>query len=268
LGTAEDRRREVRAAAATLALCLLAGCRRPSVTEALMAGADADARRVLEEVVGRVEVGLRGKPAAEVLRDVVFGELGFSREVDDPDLRFMRLPAVLTQRRGSCYGLGALFVALGDRLGRAHGFTVAAVLVPGHLFVRVQDAAGGHNLELLRRGEMMPESWYRQRYEIPDAPEYLRPLDAREFLAVFDYNVGNDLRQRGRLEEAARSYERAGRGFPGLAEAHASLGLVRHLQGALPEALRAYEAARRANPRLPGLDRNIELLNRELGADR
>jgi regulator of sirC expression with transglutaminase-like and TPR domain len=259
-----------------LLVALAGGCRRTSgpLTEALLAtGGPADqARATLDGVTGRVEAALRARPslpAGQVISEVVFGELGFAREVDDPDPRFMRLPSVLADRRGSCYGLAALFVALGERLGPAHGFSVAGVLVPGHLFVRVTDRAGARNVELLRKGEAMPEAWYRQRYQVPPqgAPAYLRPLAARELLAVFEYNLGNDLRTRGRLAEAAAAYASAARAFPDFAEAHASLGLVRHLLGALPEALRAYQAALAANPHLPGLERNIAVLRQELDAD-
>src|SRR5207249_11985266 len=124
-----------------------------------------------------------------------------AREISDRDLRWMRLSDVLAAHRGSCLGLAALYLALGERLGPAHGFTVDGVLVPGHLFVRV----AGHNVELLRRGEEMPDSWYRGKYEVPDkdAPAYLRPLAPPEVLAVFDYNIGNDLRVQGRFVEAA-----------------------------------------------------------------
>jgi tetratricopeptide (TPR) repeat protein len=143
------------------------------------------------------------------------------------------------------------------------------VMVPGHMFVRVTDREGASNVELLRRGELMPEGWYRQKYAVPaGVGEYLRPLSAAEVLALFDYNRGNDLRIRGRLAEAAVAYGQAAAAFPGFAEAHASLGLVRHLLGALPEALRAYQAAKAVNPTLPGLDHNIAALDRELAAAR
>jgi regulator of sirC expression with transglutaminase-like and TPR domain len=266
----------VRRALRVLLLAALAsGCRRTSgpLAEALLAtdASVAQARTALDGVAGRVATALRarpGAPAGQVMSEVVFGELGFAREVDDPDPRFMRLPSVLADRRGSCYGLAALFVALGERLGPAHGFSVAGVLVPGHLFVRVTDRAGARNVELLRKGEAMPEAWYRQRYQVPPqgAPAYLRPLAGRELLAVLEYNLGNDLRTRGRLAEAAAAYASAARAFPDFAEAHASLGLIRHLLGALPEALRAYQAALVANPHLPGLERNIAVLRQELDA--
>lgn len=222
----------------------------------------------LAAVAARVERRMdEGLPAAEALNDVVFGALGFAREVDDTDPRFMRLASVLAARRGSCLGLAALYLALAERLGPDRGFTVAGVLVPGHLFVRVTDRHGARDVELLRRGEQMPEAWYRRKYAVPEPPPaaYLRPLPPGELLAVFDYNLGNDLRRQGRLPDAAAAYQRAARAFPALAEAHASLGLVRHLSGDLTGAERAYQAAQSANPHLPGLAKNLAVVREELG---
>jgi regulator of sirC expression with transglutaminase-like and TPR domain len=251
---------------------VLAGCQRddlPPLTSALLSiGAPSRSERkaavdALASIATRVEQRLKaGMAPPQALNTVVFDELGFAREVDDKDPRFMRLPVVLAGHRGSCLGLAALYLALGERLGPAHNFTVEGVLVPGHFFVRV----AGHNVELLRKGEELPESWYRQRYDVPekDAPEYLRPLSPPEVLAVFDYNVGNDLRLQGRFVEAAVAYRRAVGAFPQLAEAYASLGLIRHLTGALKEAEQAYVAAQKVNPHLPGLDKNLAVVREEL----
>jgi len=261
---------------ALLVLALLAGCHRrdvPPLTAALIAmggqsssAQDASAA-TLADAAARVETRLRaGAAPADALNAVVFDELRFEREVKSQDVRFMRLGPVLKDRKGSCLGLAALYLALGERLGPAHGFAVNGVLVPGHFFVRV----GARNVELLRRGEEMPEAWYREKYEIPakDAPAYLRPLEPAEVLAVFDYNTGNDLRLQGRFVEAAVAYRRAISAFPDLAEAHASLGLVRHLTGALREAEEAYLAAYAVNPHLPGLDKNLAVIREEMRTKR
>jgi tetratricopeptide (TPR) repeat protein len=77
------------------------------------------------------------------------------------------------------------------------------------------------------------------------------------------YDVGNERRRQGRLTEAEQAYAEAARDFPSFAEAHASLGATLHLLGALDAASRAYQAARHTNPNLPGLEQNIELLERE-----
>ncbi len=259
-----------------------AGCRRGGAPDALpftrdliTAGRPAGERpnveatlRALQEIAENVRRERRAAladSAAQVLARVVFAQRGFEREIDDKALRFMQLDHVLTSKRGSCVGLAALFLALGEIVGPELGFIVNGVLVPGHFFVRVSDRTGTHNVELLRRGEEMPDTWYRPRFHVPasGAPAYMRALERPEILAVLAYNLGNDLRQRGRLNDAQAAFASAARAFPQMAEASASLGTVLHMLGRLPEADASYAAARAADPTLEGLDRNIGLLRAE-----
>jgi regulator of sirC expression with transglutaminase-like and TPR domain len=202
-----------------------------------------------------------GRSRVAALNETVFGALGFVREVGNPDLGFVFLPTVLERRRGGCVGLGTLYIALGELLG----WRVEGVLRPGHFFVQVEDRGVRHNVELLRRGEEMPDSWYGERFPVPGpgAPEYGKPLTPKEVLAVVEYDVGNERRKAGRLSEARRAYALAGRLFPEFAEAHASLGATLHLLGGLDGALQSYRAARQQNPDLPGVEHNIELLRAE-----
>jgi len=228
--------------------------------------ADAWSRLELDRIAAQVRHALARNPRrsrASALNETVFGTLGFVREVDDPSLRFALLPSVLESRRGSCVGLGSLYLALGERLG----WRISGVMVPGHFFVRIDERGVSRNLELLRRGEAMPDAWYRMRFPIPGgaAPAYARPLAPIEVVGVVEYDVGDARRRQGRLIEARRAYDRARRHFPEFAEAHASLGAVAHLLGALDEARAGYEAARHANPHLPGIDHNLEVLESELG---
>src|SRR5262249_40995751 len=154
--------------------------------------------------------------------------------------------------------LGTLYIALGELLG----WKVEGVMVPGHFFVRVEDGGRSHNVELLRRGEEMPDAWYAHRFAAPGsgAPEYGRALSPAEVLGVVEYDVGNERRRSGRLAEARRAYGLAGHLFPHFAEAHASLGATLQLLGVLDGALESYRVAHRENPGLPGIDRNIALL--------
>jgi tetratricopeptide (TPR) repeat protein len=171
--------------------------------------------------------------------------------------RRLELCLLIGRKHGSCVGLGTLYLALGEMLG----WQVRALTVPGHFFVRVQ----GANVELLHRGEEMPDAWYQTRFPIPSgsAQEYARPLLSSEVVAIVEYDIGNRRHKEGRLLEARRAYEQATRHFPDLAEAHASLGAVWHLLGDLDAADSAYRAARRANANLPGLDHNVDLLEAE-----
>jgi tetratricopeptide (TPR) repeat protein len=228
------------------------------------AGDPAEAARALERLAlsARAVLSARGAGSAvDALNRVVFDEQGFRREVDDPSLAYVLLPSALGARRGTCVGLGTLYLALGELLG----VPMRGVVLPGHFFVRARDGARWRNVELLRRGEEEPAGWYRERWPAPEttAPVYDRPLTDDEVVGVVEYDVGNDLRRRGRVAEARRAFERAVAHFPAFPEAQASLGAVLHLAGALEPALAAYRAAERVAPGLPGLRANLRLLEEE-----
>lgn len=276
--------RRVVARLAILALASLASCRdsqglsrAPTARALLEIGArvhetSASEGRAAEAELERIAVIVRealadarsrdasASPVA-VLNGVVFGALGFVREVEDPSLDFVLLPSVLRKRRGNCVGLGTLYLALGDM---AH-LQMEGVLRPGHFFVRIRDGAIVRNVELLRKGEEMPDTWYEVRFPIPSGSgtAYGRGLSSAEVRGVVEYDLGNDRRRRGKFGEARAAYEQATRDFPDFGEAHASLGAMDQLLGALDEAESSYAAARRSNPVLPGLEQNIELLRRE-----
>jgi regulator of sirC expression with transglutaminase-like and TPR domain len=223
-------------------------------------------RRVIEaRKKARAEIGddtVGGPADASALARALYDESAFVREVTSTDLRHVLLPDVLASRKGSCVGLGTLYLALGERLG----IPLEGVVVPGHFFVRARTAGGEvRNLETLRQGEVMPDSFYRDKYDLPNraAPAFSRPLSAREIAGVVRFNVGNERRRANRLTEAARLYRRAAEDFPQFGEAHASLGLVLQLQGDRAGARVAYEAAAKVEPNLPGLARNVELLEGE-----
>ncbi len=222
-------------------------------------------RLELERIAARVTAAQgSGLDVVAALRRVVFDQLAYVREVDRTDLRYVLLPSVVAGRRGSCVGLGTLYLVLAEQLG----LPLDGILVPGHFFVRARTAAGVRNVELLRDGNVTDDDFYHQRYPMaqPPAPAYLRALTVPEILAVAWFNSGNERRRQGRLAEAERLYRRAAAGFPDFAEAHASVGLTLHLTGRSAEARQAYAAARRVQPDLPGLARNIELLGGEVDA--
>jgi tetratricopeptide (TPR) repeat protein len=221
---------------------------------------EAEAAFELERIAAGVSSASKGGITA-AFNAAVFGALGFVREITDTDLAFVLLPSVLRRRRGSCVGLGSLYLALAELLA----IPASGVLLPGHFFVRLQDGGRTRNVELLRRGEELPESWYRQRYPIPGgaAPAYARALSGTEIQGVVEFDIGNQRKRQGRLQQARRAYQRATQHFPDLAEAHASLGAVLHLLGQLDDAERAYLVAEQKYPSLPGLGDNIALLRRE-----
>lgn len=270
------KRRTLLALPAALA-CSRPGPRRRSPPSLLTIGAELGEIDAADEAFGVAELARLLSKAEETLgsasdsvaarvarlSQLLFDDLGFQREVESTALSFVLLPPVLRSRRGSCVGLGSLYLALAPYLG----LPLSGVLRPGHFHVRAPDAGAPRNFELLRRGEVMPEDWYRTKYPTSArAPAYGRALSDGEVRGVVAFNVGNERQRQNRLEPSRRAYERAIELFPELAEAHASLGAVLHLLGDLASAERAYADARRIDPELKGLAQNLELLQRERAA--
>lgn len=230
--------------------------------------ADATATQLDRLVVqARTEVAADQNSAPiAALNRFLFEDLGLERELDDANIQLMLLPGVVANRRGTCLGLAALYLTVAARLG----LDVHAVLVPGHLFLRRTGVSGHTNIELLRRGENMPDRWYLERYRVPaSAPAYLRALSVGELMAVYRYNLANELHRRQRTERAAELYQQVIAEFPDFAEAHGNLGLLYQLAGNRAAAAAAYRAAVRANPALPGLAHNLAALETAAGgADR
>lgn len=202
-----------------------------------------------------------GLAPGRTLAKLMFERWGFVREVTDKSLTYVLLPSVVERRRGNCVGLGTLFLALAGELG----IPAAGVIMPGHFYVRTGSAGGWLNLELLRSGEVMADTWYHERFPIPGgaARAYARPLTTEEVLGVIAYDVGNERRRQLKLPDARAAYTRAARTFPDLAEAHASLGAVEQLTGDWRAASACYRRAREVNPHLPGVAENLALLEAE-----
>lgn len=201
--------------------------------------------------------GLNPTEASASLSRLIFEDLEIIREIEDDDLRFMLLPQVLIGRRGSCVGLVSLYLVLAESIG----LPACAVLAPGHLFVRAGSGKQRRNIELLRRGETMDDGWYRQKYGVPDGVgAYMRCLSSREFLAVVGYNLADELRTRGLVQDALLLWTQVLAQFPGFPEAHANLGLAHHLLDDLASARVEYLEALRLHPRLPGLLHNLVLV--------
>lgn len=214
----------------------------------------------LGELARRVRQALRGQSSdrhVAALNALVFGAEGYRRVTDRERIDAMLLPLVLTKRRGSCLGLGGLYLALGE----ATGLALAGVLVPGHFFVRHVGGSGPRDIELLKRGRQMPTSWYRRKYRVPGGSDlYLRTLTGEESLEVLRFNLANTLRERGELAGAAGHYRQVVARLPLFAEAQANLGLTYQLMGQRRKAEAAYRAAKRANPHIEGLDQNLRRL--------
>jgi regulator of sirC expression with transglutaminase-like and TPR domain len=212
--------------------------------------------------LARQRVGSQtGDRAVEILNQVIFEESGFVREIENDDIRLMLLPYVIEQRRGSCLGLAGLYLTLARELK----LPIKGVLVPNHFFLRLEKAGAYTNIELLRKGQQMPDDWYRQKWHVPKkGSAYLRFLSDTETLAVFLFNLGNAYRQRRLNAKAIGHYRKVNALFEDFAEAHANLGLVYQTQADYQQAKLAYQNAAELYPDLPGLVDNQAALKQKL----
>jgi tetratricopeptide (TPR) repeat protein len=221
------------------------------------------ARDVLFELESAVRsrTNARDETTVDAINDVVFERFGFEREITSTDLRYVFLGEVLLARRGSCVGLGSVYFSLGQLLT----LPLDGVVLPGHFYLR-QPGSVPRNIETLRRGEALPDSWYQARYPVlPGMGQaYGRSLGGVQLRGVVAFNVGNERSRQGRLPEAEHAFAYAVSCFDDFAEAHASLGRARHVLGKLEGAERAYAEAYKLAPALPGLTHNQALLNAEV----
>lgn len=217
----------------------------------------AELNKILDLAEERAQ-GKSGPERIDSLNRLIFEELGFEREVEDDSIEFMLLPNVIKNQKGSCLGLAALYLVLAEKLD----LQIRGVLVPRHFFLRHQQ----RNIELLRKGEAMPDEWYRKTWQVPEGVSaYMRALTEQELLAVFQFNLGNASRMKGEYDQAKKIYQRVIESFPDFAEAHANLGLVLQLQKEFKPAEEAYLKARSLQPGLPGLKQNLEALRTDMG---
>lgn len=181
------------------------------------------------------------------------------REIED-DRPELALPAgVLSRGRGSCLGLSGLYLVVAERLGiEAH-----LALAPGHAFIRAQQQGRTVNVELLRRGEIMPDAWYVEKYAPPVGNStYMRSLTLGEALAVFRYNLASAAVDLGQPDIGLKRYREVLSILPDFAEAHAAAGFVHQKQQRPEQAIESYREALRANPGIRGVAANLEQLER------
>jgi Transglutaminase-like superfamily len=256
---------------AAIATCACRARGLPRSIEALLTVQDdlgdapADVNRsrdILFELQASVSArSVPGQTLIDAINYVIFEQFGFEREVESTDLRHVFLNDVLLARKGSCVGLGSVYFALGQLLAS----TLDGVVLPGHFYLR-QPGHPHRNIETLRKGEAMPDSWYEAKYPVSSGmgQVYGRSLGSRELQGVVAFNVGNERSRQGRWREAEHAFALSVSRFEDFAEAHASLGRVRHLLGDREGAKRAYTAAQTLAPALPGLVENQSLLQAEI----
>ena len=219
-------------------------------------GKDLDVRkyegeidRISAECAKRIEGKKNGREIVDAINAYLFGELSIQPDPKEQDIDGIFIDAVLETKKGPCLALSGLYLIIGQKLN----LPLYGVLVPGHFFVRYDDGKTVMNIETLKKGALMKDRWYRDKYRIPDDSTcYFRNLTVKEALAPFLFNLGNAYNSAGKADDAVATYEQAAAILPGFAEVHGNLGVAYFKKGEMDKAVSEFHAAVRANPLASG----------------
>jgi|GEM_PF-2108232 len=147
--------------------------------------------RKIDELVRKVQarVGNSANPEERIraINTVLFDQEGYAYEKDPSaviNTRFAFLNHVLDTRRGTCYTLPMLYMAVARRLG----YPIHPVEVPGHLFLRyLVSNLKNHNIEVTTQGAFCTDKSYVENFSVPPKAirigGYMRSLSMREYMA-------------------------------------------------------------------------------------
>jgi regulator of sirC expression with transglutaminase-like and TPR domain len=217
---------------------------------------------VAKEAATRLPPVVEPDRQVDLLKKIVYTDLGIAFDSDQNDIRTLLPHAVVARKRGSCLGVSLLMLILAERLD----VPLRGVLIPTHFFVRYDHPSYRVNIEPNKAGFPRTDQYYREMYRIPSGSWYdLGSLTKAQTLAVLCFNLGNAYRAAGSAPEAVRMYRRSIGGLPGFAEALGNLAVVLDEQGNPRGAADALLAARAIRPDLQNLSKNLGFAYLRLG---
>lgn len=207
----------------------------------------------LRPEVGRAAGGVR---VVDAFLRVLLVEEGFTYDKSASDPQNYLLESVLARKKGNCLGLSMLWLALADRLD----LPFRGVYVPSHCFVRYEGKDGRRNVEFAEGGASWEDDRYRREFRLRPGRPYLRSLSSAEMLGVFLKTLGAGYARKGREADALRTYEEAGRLYPGLPDVHFNAGVSLQKLGRLDEAAGKYRRALEFDPEMAAARDNLSIL--------
>jgi len=188
------------------------------------------------------------------LNEIIFRKwnIVFDSKADKFENLFPHL--VYLNRRGSCVGISLLYLLIGEKTG----LPLYGVVVPGHFFVRYDDFVSRFNIEMMKKGAIMSDCWYLEKYAVADSEYYdLGNLNTPKIISVLRYNAGNIFHLQKKNSLAESQYRSALVTWPGYAEASGNLAVVLGEEGRDKEALDILSALKAETPRLKNIDKNL-----------
>lgn len=161
---------------------------------------------------------------------------------------------VFNKKSGSCLGLSLTFLLLAEKTN----IPLFGVLAPGHFFVRYDNGTFRCNIETLRNGECMSETWYKNRYQITDSVLYnLSSLDIPSVLSAIHYNTGNYYLEKSLYNEALIEYRKSLKLNKQNVAAQGNLAISLTELGKIDAALKILLKIENTYPKLNHLHKNI-----------
>lgn len=191
------------------------------------------------------------------LKDLVFNKWNIRFQPTPDKLQSVFPHLAFNNREGSCLSISLIFLLLGENLN----LPLNGVLAPGHFFLRYDDGTTRLNIETLRKGEYMSDSWYKSRYLITDTTLYdLADLDIPAVEASIRYNLGNFYLANNWPDLALKQFNLAIELNPSFIEAHGNRAIALDVTGNPDAALRSLLRLKKHYPQLTYLNKNLGAL--------
>jgi regulator of sirC expression with transglutaminase-like and TPR domain len=168
------------------------------------------------------------------LRKTVFDEGRITCDRGDHDVRNLLPQMVLRRGHGSALGISLVLLALGQKLD----LPLYGVAAPEHFFIRFDDGREKINIDPLKKGRALTDSWYKTRCNIPDSSYYtLKNLDTREVVAYVRFAMAGIYKSRGLFAKAAQNYEFIITELPDFPDVYVNLGMAYDTLGQIDKSL-------------------------------
>ncbi len=185
--------------------------------------------------------------------DVIYNQWEITFDANRDDLLSLLPHTIIRRKRGSCLGVGLLFLLLAEQ----DNAPLSGVLLPGHFFVRYQDSILKRNIEPNLSGYNHPDAYYRKKYLVEADGWYkLENLTIEQTLAALYYNLANILRAKAKYSAAVTYYKKSLESLDGFAEAWGNLAITYVALNKIRAARAAFLRADSLNPALKNLAKN------------
>lgn len=204
----------------------------------------ADFDTIVREISVKLATAQTFADTVDLFRQSVFVN---NRIVFDPnqnDFYSIFPQTVLSRKKGSCLGTSLVYLLVAEKLK----IPMYGVLVPKHFFVRFDNGVQRINVETMKGGANLPDTWYRQKFMFADSSAYdLGNLSNSQVCAVVQFTLGNVLSSLGKYTEAIELYRECVVVLPGFANAYGNMGVAFAAAGDRQNAKIAFEEASSLN---------------------